>query len=207
MKTPFKTFRILWLFCLLSLFVVEPVLAQEAPPTGGALRIRSLSDLRRDFKQRAPGMGNRTAKPRDWGVFDVSFDTAPEWIDTMTITYLVLLHNDKPARDERPMSLFRLTAEYRDVARGRDRKAGVVLPPQALERFGAPIGFAAQIFVAGELVAEQSSVDGSLRGQQNWWKNPAIMDSPVVQQRDGYLVERSKSVFNLVDIDAYEAGR
>lgn len=208
MKSQFKTLSATITTCLLAVFIVGTVSAQGEQQASELLRIRKLTDLNKEYRQRASTLGTRSVKPRDWGVFDVTFDTAPEWIDELTVTFTIMLHNDKAKQGEKPMSLMTLTVMYSDIAQGRDRKAGVVISPPALERYGSPIGFSAQIFVAGQLAAEEGVVTGALRKQpEMWWKNPQIVDSPNVQKRDGYMVERSKSVFNLVDIDAYEAGK
>lgn len=207
MKPLNKTLLAVMGTCLLAMFFVSSAVAQGNAPAPEFLQIRKLTDLRNDYRQRALPLGNRTAKPRDWGVFDVTFNVFPEWMDEITITYTVMLENEKTKPGEKQFSLMTLTVMYSDVAQGRDRKAGVVISPSALERYGSPIGFSAQIFVAGQLVSELGVENGSLRGRQNWWKNPNVTDSDAVQKRDGYLVERSKSVFNLVDLDAYEAGK
>lgn len=210
MKPLNKTLSAAVATCLLVVFVVGTAFAQGVQPTSELLRIRKLTPLNKsDYEQNAPMQGTRTAKQRNWGVFDVTFEIAPEWVDDMTVTYTLMLQKDRPEPNEKALSLMTLIVTYKDVMKGRDRdrKAGVVISPAALERYGLPIGFSAQIFVAGQLAAEQGVVSGSLRTQQEWWKNPAVIDSPMVQKRDGYMVERSKSVFNLVDIDAYEAGK
>lgn len=193
--------------CLLAVFSLGGVYAQAVPQASEILRIKKVTELGREYQQRALGLGAKTAKPKTWGVFDVIFDTAPEWIDEMTITYSLMLFNDKAKQGEKALSLMTLTVEYADIALGREHKAGVVVMPTALERFGKPIGFAVQIFIGGNPIAESGVVDGSLKGQERWWVNPTIIDSPLVQKRDGYMVERFKSVFSLVDIDSYEVGR
>jgi len=211
MKPLSKTLSAMLATCLLAVCFVSTVAAQGnqpgTQPASEILRIRKMTDLNRDYRQRAIQLGNRSGRPRDWGVFDVSFDVGPEWVDEMTIIYTVMLQNDKAKPGEKALSLMTVTAMYSDVEQGRDRKAGVVVSPSALDRYGSPIGFAVQIFVAGQLAAEQGIGKGLLGNQQDWWKKPEIIDSQLVQKRDGYLVERSKSVFNLVDLDAYEAGK
>ncbi len=208
MKHVHNTFAASLAVCLLAMLSSSGVFAQQpAPPASDILRIKSVTDLSREYQQRAMGMGAKTAKPKTWGVFDVVFDTAPLWIDELTITYSVMLFNDKPLQGEKVLSLMKLTVEYGDIAQGREHRAGVVVPAVALERFGKPIGFAVQFFIGGNPVAESGVVDGSLKGQERWWVNPVVLDSQAVQKRDGYMLERSKSVFSLVDIDSYEAGR
>jgi hypothetical protein len=38
---------------------------------------------------------------------------------------------------------------------------------------------------------------------EDWWKNPRIIDSPLVTRREG-LLERSKTPFALINMDDYE---
>ena len=192
--------------------------AFAAPPAAGAkgapgtnpneVQIRKLTDLNREYRQRAKSVDTRVnAKPREWGVFDVTFQTAPEWIDGITVSYTVILQNPKPKQGEPQFSLFQTTVEYPDVAKGTDHRAGVVLKPTALERFGLPIGFAAQLFVSGTEVAAESVEGGALKGRAKWWIDPQIVDSSAIVRRDGYLTDRAKSPFQLVDVDTYEVSR
>ena len=192
-------------FCLLG--EVRGQAAAPAAPSSDILRIRKVTELGRDMFQRAPSMGNRSPKQKDWGVLDVTFDSAPEWIDEMTVTFTVMLQNKKAKQGEPAFSLLTLTSEYRDIAQGRDRKAGVVILPVAMERHGQPIGIGVQFFRDGELIAESGVGAESLSSKEKWWGNKQITDHPTVRKRDGYLIERSKSPFALVDIDSYEASR
>jgi len=192
-------------FCLLG--EVRGQAAAPAAPSSDILRIRKVTELGRDMLQRAPSMGNRSPKQKDWGVLDVTFDSAPEWIDEMTVTFTVMLQNKKPKQGEPVFSLLTLTSEYRDIAKGRDRKAGVVVLPVAMERHGQPIGIGVQFFRDGQLIAESGVGAESLSSQARWWANPNVTDHASVKKRDGYMIERSKSPFALVDIDSYEASR
>jgi hypothetical protein len=175
-----------------------------APAIENMIRIRSLTDLK-DIPQRVTPLGNRSGKQKYWGVFDAVFDTTPDWLDEVTVTYTVILQNPRPKQGEKPMSLYTLTVDYADVASGRDHKVGAVLPPAALLRYGAPIGFAAQFSIGGRPAGELG-VPNVLNGAQKWWSNSAVLNSPQVQKRDG-LMERGKSPFALVDIDNYEVAK
>lgn len=204
-----KTSRVMGMaLCALAVFSADGVFAQAvAAPAAEIVRITKVTELGRDMLQRAVGLGGKSAKAKTWGVLDVAFDTAPEWINELTVTFTVMLYNEKPLQGEKAISLFQITSVYGDVARGRDHRVGVVLLPVALERFGRPIGFAAQMFVDGNSVGEFGVGDGILSKENRWWKNDKITASPIVQKREGYLLERSKSPFYLVDIDSYEVSR
>ena len=96
---------------------------------------------------------------------------------------------------------------YADIERGKDHRVGAVLQPAALLRHGKPIGLAAKISVGGKEVASKSEGEGRLKTAEKWWEDPKIVDAPVVQRRDGYLIDRMKSPFQLQDNDNYEESR
>ena len=190
-------------FCLLG--EVRGQAAAPAAPSSDILRIRKVTELGRDMFQRAPSMGNRSPKQKDWGVLDVTFDSAPEWIDEMTVTFTVMLQNKKAKQGEPAFSLLTLTSEYRhcagprpqggrgDPARGDGTpwtadRSGAVLPRRPVDRRERRRGRVP--LLPGEMVGE-----------------PQRHGSRERQKRDGYMIERSKSPFALVDIDSYEASR
>ena len=199
-------------------FAVSFAVAQQQPaaapagPAGtnpGDVKITKLSDFN-DYKQKAKSITGKTSqKSRIWGVFDVTFQTTPAWIDSMTITYTVILLNPKPdaKKNEKPMTLMQTTVEYADVAQDREHKAGAVVLPAALLRLGEPLGFAVSISVGGKEVASQGVGKGPLQSHKEWWKDSAILDHPNVQRRDAYMMDRMKSPFQLVDPDDYEMSR
>ena len=186
--------------------------APAAGPAGsnpGDVKITKLSDFN-DYKQKAKSITGKTSqKSRVWGVFDVTFQTVPQWIDSMTITYTVMLFNPKAdaKKNEKQLTLMQTTVEYADVAQDREHKAGAVVLPAALLRLGEPIGFAASISVGGKEVASQGVSRGPLAAHKEWWKEDAVLNSPNVQRRDAYMTDRMKSPFQLVDPDDYELSR
>ena len=195
-----------------SFAVAQQPAAPAAGPAGsnpGEVKILKLTDFN-DYKQKAKSITGKTSqKSRVWGVFDVTFQTTPQWIDSMTITYMVMLFNPKAdaKKNEKQLTLMQTTVEYADVAQDREHKAGAVVLPAALLRLGEPIGFAASISVAGKEVASQGVARGPLATHKEWWKEDAVLNSPNVQRRDSYLSDRMKTPFQLVDPDDYELSR
>ena len=190
----------------------QPAHGPKGPPgppgsNPGELTIAQITTPR-DFEQKQPSVASGTKNKR-WGVFDVTFDSKPEWVDDMTVTFYVMLQNPKadPKKGERPLSFFSLTLSYSDVERGKGRKVGAVLPPAALKRHGRPIGLAAKISVGGKEVATASEAEGRLKTADKWWEDQKILDPKIVQRRDGYLIDRMKSPFQLQDNDDYEESR
>ncbi|MBQ6103696.1 MAG: hypothetical protein IJL06_08500 [Kiritimatiellae bacterium] len=197
-----------------SFAVAQGPAAAPAGPSGtnpGDVKITKLSDLSHDYRQKAKSIDGKTSqKSRIWGVFDVTFQTTPAWIDSMTVTYTVILLNQKAdtKKGEKPMTLMQTTVEYGDVQQDREHKAGAVVLPAALLRLGEPIGFAATISVGGKEVASQGvAKNPALQKAPEWWKNPDILNHPNVQRRDAYMMDRMKSPFQLVDPDDYELSR
>ena len=195
-----------------SFAVAQQPAAPAAGPAGsnpGEVKILKLTDFN-DYKQKAKSITGKTSqKSRVWGVFDVTFQPVPQWIDSMTITYMVMLFNPKAdaKKNEKQLTLMQTTVEYADVAQDREHKAGAVVLPAALLRLGEPIGFAASISVAGKEVASQGVSRGPLSSHKEWWKEDAVLNSPNVQRRDSYMVDRMDSPFQLVDPDDYELSR
>ena len=191
----------------------RPAAAGAAASAEGQVVVRNngLTDLSKDYAQRASSLSQQRSggKQKNWGVFDVTFDTAPEWIDNLSITYMVMLENERAKQGEKRMSLYTATFDYADIPGGplgRDHKAGVLLPPNTLLRYGKPIGFAVIFAVNGQPAGDRGDGIGSLKGQNKWWMNDAITGSEFVQKRTG-LIERSKSPFASAEIDSYEIAK
>jgi len=179
-------------------------------PAGGAgaddagIRIVRIPQLNNSIKARTPSFTGGSASTREWALFDVEFNAAREWTD-MNVNFVVFLNNPKDA--EKPFSLLRTSVRYPDVEKGNRKKVGAVLTPEALKRFGNPIGFAVEFMVDGKAVATQSVEGGVLQGKDKWWDDPQIVNSPKTVRRDGYLLDRGKTPFGYVSIDDYEASR
>jgi len=144
-----------------------------------------------------------SSRPHEWGVFEVSYETIPEWLDEVVVTYYVMAER-RGTEAKKEFSFYQTTVRYVDLARG-EHLACAVLPPAPLLRNGDQvIGFAVEITSAdGTLLDVKSEVSGTLL-PADWWKKPEVTESKSVVKRDG-LVDRSKTPFGLVNIDDYEA--
>ncbi len=185
---------------------VAPRGAPVAADTRKQLVIRHMPRLSK-VKQPTPQFNTSasrqsTGRAREWGVFEVTYDTVPEWMDEVVVTYYLMAER-RGTEAKKEYALFQTTVRYADVPRG-DHTACVVLPPAAVLRYGDQfIGFAVEFTAAdGTLLAVQSEVAGSVL-RAEWWKNTDVTESKSVVKRDG-LVDRSKTPFALVNIDDYE---
>lgn len=147
---------------------------------------------------------------REWSVLDVTYETAPEWIEELQITYAVLAEvprgvAGRPGAPKEQYSLYILQETYTEIAKGQ-HFASITLPPTAIIRFGRPILFGVEITVNGRVQGVQTtgSVKGiDIRAKPDWWRGEQ-MRSEAVAQRNGYLKDRSRTPWAIINPDDYE---
>lgn len=205
-------------FFSMALFAQQPAAKGPAGTNPGEIKIerQKMTNLGKDTYQRVRGVtGGASAKAREWGVFDVVYrlNTAPLWVDEVIVTYTVMLRQNGNADEKaglqdpkQDVSLLRLSVAYANLDGDRqvEHRAGVIVEPDVLARYGRAIGFAVQISIGGKEVASEGFGDDILRGREKWWLDPKIIDSPIVVKRDGLLLDRTKTPFALMDIDSYD---
>jgi len=183
--------------------------AVGAPAKANVLRIRRMPKPGRVAMVRTPefqtslGRSSRSRKPREWALFEVEYETAPEWLDALDFSYSVMTRA-KAADGKDAYSLFQLRVTYIDIQKG-EHTSCVVLAPNTVARFGEPVAVAVEVYQDGNLLAvETEAADAHLQKAKEWWKNKEIVDNPIVKRREG-LLERSKTPFALINMDDYEA--
>jgi len=166
-----------------------------------------------DFGARATGLSQPLSRgrPKEWAVIDVTYETKSpaKWTDNVYATFYVMTEGMSPDRKQE-LSFYTLRVQYVNVADG-DHRAGVVLPPSILERYGQVVAIACEITADG---ADKPDVKSEISAsylssfKDDWWKNDQVMNNQKteVKKRDG-LLERSKTPFALVYPDDYEAVR
>jgi len=176
----------------------------------------------------APSVGGNTnlgkvfKKPRQWIVPELEYQTAADWQDELMFTWHILLDGktakqpDKPSKDKEPVSrysYYTLAVRYANVPKG-SHAASCVLPPSVLERYGEPAAIAVLITnKEGDLLDVQNEGAEAVVGKklaEKWWDNAdQVMSAkdgkgtPLIARRQG-LVDRSKTIFALVNPDDYE---
>ena len=180
-----------------------------APAPGDNRRLLTIRPMPKLNKVKQPSplyttTSTRTSssRPREWAAFEVTYDTIPEWMDEVVVTYYVMAER-RGAEAKKEFSFYQTTVRYADVARG-EHLACAMLSPAALLRNGDQfVGFAVEFTSAdGALLAVNNVVDGTLLPPE-WWKKPEVTESKSVVKRDG-LTDRSKTPFGLINIDDYE---
>ena len=161
-------------------------------------------------------------KPRKWIAPELVYQTAADWQDELMFIWHILLdaktakQADKPSKDKEPTSrysYYTTAVRYVNIPKG-NHAAGVVLPPSVFERYGEPVAIAVLITnKEGDLLADQNLGAEAVFGKKladKWWENAEQVMSakdakgtPLIARRQG-LLDRSKTIFALVNPDDYE---
>ena len=210
--------------------VVAPVAAADDEVTTGKaakILIEQEPKLGQQTCLSAPSVGGASLigqcykKPRQWIVLETKYATygtdTSKFLDQLTFTWHVLLET-KTARENKgnkdkltPYSYFTTATSYFNIPAG-SHAASVVLPPSYLERYGEPKAVGLEITNQnGEMLAGDcwSEVKG-IAAHTKFWENNDIMNAtaadgkPMIERRQG-LVDRSKTIWALVNPNDYEA--
>jgi len=185
---------------------VRPAVARTgvgaaAPAAGEVIRIRKLRGMASQDKARAPSyqtdQTGALRPSREWTHVGVVFDSFPEWLDEITFRYYVLAARKEAGATA--YSFYQANVTYVDVAAGRSHESSMFLRPPAVERYGEIVAMAVEIYVGGEIVAQESQQPKDFA--QEWKKKT---DQPGVKSRPGYLLDRSQTPFALVNYGDYE---
>ena len=166
--------------------------------------------------QGASMIGQCYTKPRRWIVVETKYTTYSKFLDQLTFNWHILLES-KSAKENKgnkmglaPYSYFNTTVTYFNIPNG-SHAACVCLPPSYLELYGAPkaIGFTVSNqngdILAGDMVSEIKGIKSGTK----FWEDQSIMNAeqggkPMIERRQG-LVDRSKTIWALVNPNDYEA--
>ena len=185
-------------------------------------QVRSASLLSAPSANGNTNLGKVFKKPRQWIVPELEYQTAADWQDELMFTWHILLdartakQPDKPSKDKEPVarySYYTVSVRYANIPKG-SHAASVVLPPSVLERFGEPAAIAVVITnKEGDILDGQNEGAETVVGKklaEKWWENAdQVMSAkdakgtPLIARRQG-LLDRSKTIFALVNPDDYE---
>ena len=167
------------------------------------------------------GLGQYFKKPRQWIVLNTKYTTfgtdTSKFLQQLTFTWHVLL-DVKTAKENKgnktglaPFSYFTTTVTYFNIPAG-SHGASVCLPPSYLELYGEPKAVGLEIsnengdVIGGDCWSEVKAI----KAGSKFWEDEKIMgaktgdDKPVIERRQG-LVDRSKTIWALVNPNDYEA--
>ncbi len=185
-----------------------PGAARPAGSAKATLRIKDMSKPGKQSLVSSPDIDGKVKSPGHisrgqnwkWAMLEVKYETSPDWIDEVTFTFYILCQDSKT----KEYHFFQTAVSYLDIEKG-DHVAAVMLPPNAVKRYGEPAFFGVEVAIDGEKVAMQSSV----QGQQidGWWGASLDKLGDRVKRHSGYLKDRSQTPFGVTHIDEYEAVR
>ena len=167
--------------------------------------------------QGATMIGQCYQKPRRWIVVETKYTTFAKFLEQLTFNWHVLLET-KSAKENKgnrmglaPYSYFNCTTTYYNIPQG-SHAACVCLPPSYLELYGEPkaIGFTISNQNGDVLGGGTVSEIKGIKPDAQFWEDQSIMGAngpdgkPVVERRQG-LVDRSKTIWAMVNPNDYEA--
>lgn len=199
-----------------AVFLFAEAASAQARPAAAAkatLRIKDMSkpgkqslvsspDL--DGKVKSPGHINRGQNWK-WAMLEIKYETAPDWINELTITFYVLSKSKDAKTGVEQFHLFQTAVSYLDIEKG-EHHAAAMLPPNAVKRYGEPIAYGVDITLDGESVETLSSGFGNAKDP--WWNSPGFNKlGDRLVRHSGYLKDRSQTPFGVTHVDEYEAVR
>ena len=167
--------------------------------------------------QGASMIGQCYTKPRRWIVIETKYTTFAKFLEQLTFNWHVLLETKSATENKgnriglSPYSYFNTTVTYFHIPQG-SHAACVCLPPSYLELYGEPkaIGFTISNqngdILGGGTVSEVKGI----KPDSQFWEDQSVMNAtsadgkPMIERRQG-LVDRSKTIWALVNPNDYEA--
>ena len=167
--------------------------------------------------QGASMIGQCYTKPRRWIVVETKYTTFAKFLEQLTFNWHVLLETKSATENKgnriglSPYSYFNTTVTYFNIPQG-SHAACVCLPPSYLELYGEPkaIGFTISNqngdILGGGTVSEVKGI----KPDTQFWEDQTVMNAttadgkPMIERRQG-LVDRSKTIWALVNPNDYEA--
>lgn len=182
-----------WGILLTAALLAWPVTAQQPAGRGqDVLRLRRVEATLVRAPQYEITGGARSSRQEQWLQVQTEFASRPEWIDTLTFTYYVLLEDGELEEGESSrLKLFSGSVTYVDVAATMDGKSAVYLHPSTLARHGQLKAVAVVVSVPGRELAVAMNPETQTR----WWTE--------MPAREGLVFSRGRSPFALVNIDDY----
>jgi hypothetical protein len=135
-------------------------------------------------------------RSRDWFKVEVIYDTEPEWLDEVSLTYYVVVKAKQPIAGRSSLyTLFKGDVTYINVEKGR-HKSDMYLHPSTLARLGDVERVATVVSTGGRVVVMEGvpSLSGA---NPRWWEQ--------LPPQEGYLLNRTQTPFAMINFDDYEA--
>jgi len=133
--------------------------------------------------------------------FEVTYDTTPEFMDEVVVTYFLLA--DHSGEGRKKYFFYTAIVRYPDVARGEHRSCVMLQPSAVMHNGGQFIAMAIEFASADNTLLTSGNItsgSGSLLLPSEWWKNPKVIGDKSVVKCDG-LVDCSKTPSGMINND------
>lgn len=169
--------------------------ASPAFPAANMINLRSVdaSGVRTpEIAFRVQGSTVRDGR-REWLQVSAEFDTAPNWIDEMTVSFYVVLRANPSdlAEGANPVNMFSGNTTYVNVKQSRRQSVSMFLDPNTFERFGSVEAVAVLINIDGRPAAAR--VEPQRTAASRWWETQQPNAIP--------LLRRDQTPWSVVEIE------
>ena len=161
-------------------------------------------------------IGQCYQKPRQWIVIETKYTTYAKFLNQLTFTWHVVL-DSKSAKENKGNKLgisnysyFNTSVTYFNIPNG-SHAACVCLPPSYLELYGEAkaIGFTISNENGEVLAGDTVSEIKAIKAGSKFWEEETFLsamqgEKPLIERRQG-LLDRSKTIWALVNPNDYEA--
>jgi hypothetical protein len=181
----------------ISVLLLSVVLSTDLAFAQGAnnvLALRKLEGIGRRALVPTPVYDTNVSRGRmnaqSWGRVYAEFDSAPEWLDELTVRWYVLLKSD-----DNKFLMLKGATTYIDIERGRGHVVDMFVRPKTLKRYGEIVGIACEFVGGGQTLGGDAT---SVSGSKTWFK------SPNVEAKDGMLLNRGETPWAFINYDDFE---
>ena len=166
-----------------------------APDASNLINIRGvahMSTFTPDFSYNLRGQSTRRDGRAGWLQVAAEFESAPAWIDELTVTFYVVLRGNPRniPEGQNPVNMFTGSVTYMNVKQGR-HMANMFLDPNTFERYGTPEAVAVVFEVDGRQAG--GKVEPQRTAESRWWTTQTPL--PIA------LLRRDQTPFSLVEIE------
>ena len=171
----------------LSLVMAAPAAWAQAANPMGRTKVTIKPVRVPDYK---PG-GYQSLNPKklDWMQLDVRYETMPEWVDELTMTFYVLM---KTTDQKEPFALLKGKATFVHIAKGT-HVAIAYVAPQLLHRYGKVEGAAVEFEFQGRPVASDSTAGETYK---KWLQQ--------LSPKENHVLQPAETPFAPLDWDCFE---
>lgn len=135
------------------------------------------------------GYQSLNPKKLEWMQIDARYETSPEWVDELTVTFYVLM---KTADPKEPFVLLKGESTFVHIYKGT-HVAMAYVPPQLIRRYGKVEGAAVEFKYQGRPVAAESTVGPTYK---KWIEQ--------LSPKDNHVLQPPETPFAMLDWDSFE---